>query len=598
MSLNKHWKYETGEDLVLNQLKGLVWSNPYIKLIPSEKVIFNPHSNSESKITLISGGGAGHEPLHAGYVGTNLLDAAVSGSIFASPSTKQILTAIKTKSNKEKGTIVIVKNYTGDVLHFGLAVERAKNEGYKIEIVLVGDDVAVGKEQNKMVGRRGLAGTAIIHKILGAAVQDENVSLKDIANLGHLINDNLVTLSASLDRTSVPGKSENEVTTIFNEKNEIELGLGIHNEPGTKIKPIPNIDELIKKMLIQLISSEDKDYHYVEFDPDDDYIVVINNIGGTSTFELNLITEHVLRNLPFKRKPKRVLISDFVTSFNSPGFSITLLNLTNINKANNLYNQEDIIKYLDEPTNAPGWKPKSYDSKLWEKSSENHIDSPMDHQELLTSNLRIDGEKFKKNLINALNNLLEYEPKITHYDTLVGDGDCGETLASGANSILKAFKENKEFQNNLNDPVASLSIITELIEDNMGGTSGGLYAIFLTSLVQYLNKSNQIDLNTISDSLYQALHEGLFKYTKARVGGRTLIDTLQPFIDTLHETKDLNKALEAAEKGCEKTKNLHASFGRSSYVNEEDFKVEGGIPDPGAVGVLALIKGFLKDYED
>ena len=591
MTLAKHWKYGKDEDIVVTQLRGLVASNPYVNLIPSEKVVFNPHSDTSKKITIISGGGAGHEPMHGGFVGENLLDAAVSGSVFASPSTKQIMAAIKTKSNKEKGTIIVIKNYTGDILHFGLVAERAKSEGYKVELVIVSDDVAVGREQNKMVGRRGLAGTAFIHKILGSAsATSPDVDLKSLSDLGHAINKNLVTLGASLDRTSVPGKLEEEIE--FTGNDEMELGLGIHNESGTKIKPIPNIDELIQKMYHQLLSPEDKDRHYVDFDfENDEYVLLINNIGGTSSFELYAIAEHALANLPLKRKPKRVYVSDFVTSFNSPGFSITLLNLSNLKKEDISFTDEDVLKFLDTPTNAPGWKPKIYDSEIWDLQNK-EIESPMKNETLTSSDLKIDGQKFESQLVNALKVLLDEEPKITRYDTVVGDGDCGQTLADGANSILKALKEEDDFKSNLNDPVYTLGKITEYVEDSMGGTSGGLYSIFLTALVKQLKQTKEISVQSVGDALYHALYDGLFKYTRARVGGRTLIDTLQPFVDALHKTGDLTKAVEAANKGCEETKNLHASFGRASYVNEEEFKAEGGIPDPGAVGVLALIKGF------
>lgn len=592
MTIAKHWKYNDNEDIVLTQLKGLIASNPFVELIVDEKVVFNPHSDTSKKITLISGGGAGHEPLHGGYVGENLLDAAVSGHIFASPSTKQIMAAIKKKSDKSKGTVIVVKNYTGDVLHFGLVAERAKSEGYKVELVAVSDDVAVGREQNKMVGRRGLAGTALVHKILGAASAEENSELKAVADLGHTVNENLVTLAASLDRTSVPGKAEQDIE--FNASDEVELGLGIHNEPGTKIKPIPKLDDLIKDMLHKLLSAEDKDRHYVDFDSNDEYALLVNNIGGTSSFELYAITEHILQNLPLKKKPKRILVSDFVTSFNSPGFSITLLNLSNIDKKKIAYSSKDVLRFLDTPTNAPGWKPKLYPSEDWDDQLERFVESPMKHQSLLTSDLKVDANSFEKQLRNGLENLLKEEPKITHYDTLVGDGDCGETLAAGANSILKALKENSLFKEHLSDPIATLSRITEFVEDSMGGTSGGIYSIYLTALVQYLKLADKVDSAAVANAFYKALHDGLFKYTKARVGGRTLVDTLQPFVDTYHETKDLSKAVESARKGCEETKNLEASFGRASYVDKKEFEAEGGIPDPGAVGLLALIQGFTK----
>jgi dihydroxyacetone kinase len=583
MTLAKHWKYNSNEDIVLTQLKGLVHSNPAVKLIPSEKVVFNPNSETSQKVALISGGGAGHEPLHGGFVGDNLLDAAVSGALFASPSTKQIMAAVKTVSDKESGTLIIVKNYTGDILHFGLVAEKAKSEGYNIEVLAVSDDVAVGREQNKMVGRRGLAGTALVHKILGSAAK--SCDLKKLYTFGQQVVANLVTIGASLDRTSVPGKT-GEVE--FCGENEAEVGLGIHNEPGKKIS-IPNIDDLVTD-LFQMLVGKDEDRHYVDFDLENDgYVLLVNNIGGTSSLELFVIAEHVISKLPFAKKPKRILVSDFVTSLNAPGFSITLLRLADFE-----FSTDEVLEFLDTETNAPGWKPKSFSSKQWETESE-YVESPMKEVTHVSSSLRIDGSTFEKKLVTALETLIEAEPKITHYDTVVGDGDCGETLAQGANAILTALKEDSEFKESLNDPVAALSRITEIVEDNMGGTSGGIYSIYLTALVQNLQKAQDVTVPTLAKAFYSALYDGLFKYTNARTGGRTLVDTLQPFCDELKKSGNLKLAVETAKNGCNATRDLQAKFGRASYVDEEEFKSEeGGIPDPGAVGLLALIEGFTK----
>lgn len=590
MTLAKHWKYNNKEDIVLSNLKGLCHTNPTLGLIESEKVVVNNCSDTSTKVCLISGGGAGHEPLHGGYVGDNLLDAAVSGSPFASPSTKQIMAAVRAKANKDKGTLIIVKNYTGDVLHFGLVVERAKSEGYKIEILPVSDDVAVGRKQNAMVGKRGLAGTALIHKILGGAAASNGEDLEAISKLGRAINESLVTLGASLDRTSVPGKASEELE--FTGPNEAELGLGIHNEPGTKMSPIPNIDDLIKDMYHKLLSPEDEDRHYVDFDlQNDESVLLVNNIGGTSSLELYAITEHVVANLPLAKRPKRILVSDFVTSLNAPGFSITLLNLSQVVKLAGSFDKEQILSFLDLETNAPGWKPQVYSSKQWDTPT-NYIESPMNEANNLSSNLKMDGSHFQTSLERAMQELIKCEPKITYYDTLVGDGDCGETLVLGANGILDALKTS-EFQDTLGDPIASLAKITDIVEDNMGGTSGGIYSIFLTALVHQLQQAEKISIESVATALNEALYSGLFKYTKARIGGRTLVDTLQPFVDTLYETKDVSKSMEAAKKGCNETKNLQAKFGRASYVDGKEFDVEGGIPDPGAVGVLAILQGFL-----
>lgn len=583
----KHWIYPKDQDLVLTALRGLVASNPTLSLIPSEKVVYNA-ATSGHKVAVISGGGAGHEPLHSGYVGDNLLDAAVSGAIFASPSTKQIMAAIKATADKEKGAVIVVKNYTGDVLHFGLVAERAKRDGYNVELVSVSDDVAVGRTQNAMVGRRGLAGTAIVHKVVGAA-SAAGGKLAEVAELGRSVNANLATMSASLDRTSVPGR---EGDSEFTGEGKAELGLGIHNEPGEKMD-IPNIESLVDILYKKLLDASDKERNYLDFDDNDNYVVLINNIGGTSSLELYAVAHYVLAKNPLKIKPLRVLVLDFVTSLNAPGFSVTLFNVTKA--ATSAYSSDKILSFLDTPTNAPGWKPKVYSAESWKSEQKDH-DLPEHHDQVPTSKIQIDGQKFSDALRNAMAVLIDQEPLITKYDTQVGDGDCGETLKFGAEAILNALDSDKSFQDHLDDPVATLSVITELVEDSMGGTSGGIYAIYLTSLVKNLQELPNTEIKSIAGAMKEALYDGLFKYTKARKGGRTLVDTLQPFVDKLVESGDLKLALDEAKKSCKETAKLQAKFGRASYVDELEFQGEGGVPDPGAVGLLAIIEGFLAKY--
>lgn len=583
----KHWIYPKDQDLVLSALRGLVASNPTLSLIPSEKVVYNA-ATAGQKVAVISGGGAGHEPLHSGYVGDNLLDAAVSGAIFASPSTNQIMAAVKATASKDQGAVIVVKNYTGDILHFGLVAERAKRDGYNVELVIVSDDVAVGRTQNAMVGRRGLAGTAIVHKVVGAAAAAGG-KLADVADLGRSVNSSLATMSASLDRTSVPGR---EGESEFTGPGMAELGLGIHNEPGEKME-IPGIEHLVDILYKKLLDASDKERNYLDFDENDEYVVLVNNIGGTSSLELYAVTHFVLERCPLKIKPLRVFVLDFVTSLNAPGFSVTLFNVTKAATAT--YSSEKILSFLDAPTNAPGWKPKIYSAERW-KSEQKDCDLPEHHEKIPTSDIKIDGQKFSDALRSAMAVLIEQEPLITKYDTQVGDGDCGETLKSGAEAILNALDSDKSFIANLDDPVATLSVITELVEDSMGGTSGGIYAIYLTSLVKNLQQLPNAEITSIANAMREALYEGLFKYTKARKGGRTLVDTLQPFVDTLVESGDLQLALEVAKKSCQETATLQAKFGRASYVNEAEFQSEGGVPDPGAVGLLAIIEGFLAKY--
>lgn len=590
----KHWNYKC--DLVTESLRALCHADPELRFIESEKVVISATENSD-KVTLISGGGSGHEPLHAGFVGSNLLDAAVAGHVFASPSVKQILSGIKAKPSN-KGTLIICKNYTGDILHFGLAAERAKAEGLSVELLAVQDDVSVGRTKNGFVGRRGLAGTALVHKICGSKAGLEKASLKDVYQTGEAVNANLVTVGASLDHCSMPTRNTSEEDEEFEgmKEDEIEIGMGIHNEPGTKkVSPIPLIDDLVEELLAYLLSTEDKERHYVDFDKQDEVVLLINNLGGTSKLELTAIESIVYGKLAelYSIKPVRVYIGDFTTSLNMPGFSITLLNAT---KAGG----KKILEYLDAPTTSLSWCSK-VNTKQWESRDEILVEAPAFHEDDSKSDVKVDPKRFEAILRSGIECLLKKEPKITLYDQVAGDGDCGETLAGGANAIIKAIEDGKL---DLSDGVKSFVQITDIVETEMGGTSGGLYSIFLSAIGKSLKHkedkegSYELSIDAMAPALHSAM-ESLFKYTRARAGGRTLIDALQPFVEELSKSKDLNKANKAANDGAEHTRKLEAKFGRASYVSSDEFKQfdkEGGLPDPGAIGLAALIDGFVKAY--
>lgn len=585
MVCTKHWKYPAEDDLVVAALRGVVAANPTLQLIAAEKVVFRPPNK---KVSVISGGGAGHEPLHAGFVGTNLLDAAVSGSVFASPSTKQIMAAVHA-TRSDCGTLIVVKNYTGDILHFALAAERAKRDGIDVELVVVSDDVAVGRTQNEMVGRRGLAGTAVMHKVVGAAAAAGH-SLQELATLGRSVNALMATMSASLTRASVPGRAPEGNPDI--DAHTAELGLGIHNEPGEVI-PLPDVEQLVDTLYLRLLDSADSERHYLDINPDDDYIVVVNNLGGTSSLELYALTHYVLARCPLKKRPLRVLVSDFVTSLNAHGFSVTLLNVTAL--AASVFSAQDVLKFLDVETDASGWKPNTYTPQAWAKLAP-EVDSEQRHLRMPSSAHRIDTRKFSDGLTFGCRRLIEQEPLITKYDTLVGDGDCGETLKRGAEGILDSLTNDNSFTRHLADPVAGLCAITEIVEDCMGGTSGGLYAIYLTALCKELQTASEMSTQAVAGAMHRALYDGLFKYTKARQGGRTLVDALQPFVDTLHKTGNLQQLVDSARDGSVGTAKLAAKFGRASYVSESILAADGGVPDPGAVGLVALLEGFAAGF--
>ncbi|KAG7725276.1 hypothetical protein KL933_004290 [Ogataea haglerorum] len=600
---SKHWNYK--HDLVHAHLKGLCHGNPDLQFIESERVVINKYSKPD-KVMILSGGGSGHEPLHAGFVGEGCLDVGVAGFVFASPSTKQILSGLKAKPS-HKGTLIVVKNYTGDILHFGLAAERAKAEGVPVELLIVQDDVSVGRTKNGMVGRRGLAGTALVHKIIGAkAARDSNrASLSEVYRLGEAVVANLVTIGASLDHCTIPGSrhhesgsdDEDEQKHLLGE-DEIEVGMGIHNEAGIKrVSPIPTIDSLVADLLKYLLDKSDKERNYVDFDASDEVVLMINNLGGTSNLELYAIQNTVVEQLAsgYKIRPARVYTGAYTTSLDGPGFSITLLNAT---KAGG----KEVFECLDYPTKVPGWN-SSYTTAEWAAKSESFvIDAPQASDASAASKVRFSGSTAKAVLESGCKKLLTKEPKITLYDTVAGDGDCGETLANGAHAILDLLAADEL---EVADAVRSLTQITDVVETAMGGTSGGLYSIFISALAKSLKDRElqqggyDVTPEILAASLKDAL-DSLYRYTRARAGDRTLIDALAPFVEQFAATKgDLNRANKACHEGAESTRKLKAKFGRASYVSEDEFKpfeAEGGLPDPGAIGLAALVDGFAEAY--
>jgi dihydroxyacetone kinase len=587
-------QFPVDHDIVLPSLKALVRTNPNLNIIEHEKVVYlRPSGN---KVTLLSGGGSGHEPTHAGFVGDGLLDAAVAGSVFASPSTKQIQAGLKAIENPN-GTLVIVKNYTGDVIHFGLAAERvrASSDGATggVEVVVVGDDVSVGRAKGGKVGRRGLAATVLVHKVSGAAAA-QGKDLSAVAKVAQAVANNAVTIAASLDHCNVPGRTfETNLT-----ENEIEIGMGIHNEPGVKkVSPIPTVPDLVKSLLPYLISKEDKDRTFVDFGASDEVVLLVNNLGGLSNLELGFIANVVLDQLEQEHgfKIVRVITGTFITAMNGAGFSITLLNASQASKAADA----DVVELVDAPANAPGWAPAQLTSTAKGIASSGQLNAVPPKQQAAAksanSGIKVDLEQFKSLLTSGLDEVKKQEPKITHYDTVAGDGDCGETLVAGANGVEEFFAKKSVSA----DAIDLLLDLAEIVEDSMGGTSGGLYSIFLNALAnsvkQHAGKASSLDVALFAVALPVAL-ESLYKYTRARPGDRTLIDALTPFVETLSKTKDFKAAVESANKGAESTRDLEANFGRASYVAKEEFEKEGGIPDPGAIGLAALLKGILAKY--
>lgn len=412
--------------LVEDALHSLTLVNPTVALDRQNKVVYRrPTDATPPQVSIVSGGGSGHEPSFAAMVGPGLLSAAVAGTIFASPSAEQIRVGIASRVDGDKGVLVVVMNYTGDVLNFGMAAEKARAAGTGVEMVVVGDDVGVGREKAGKVGRRGIAGTVLVLKIAGALAA-EGRPLGDVARVARLVAENIVSVGASLEHVHVPGRAAGAGDDGL-AAGEVEIGMGIHNEAGSAREKLA-LPELVGRMLSQLLDQKDTDRAFLNVNSNE-VVLLINNLGGVSALELGGITTEVVTQLEgsYNIKPVRILSGTYMTSLNGLGFSISLLNVVNTDIGG-----PSMIQLLDAPSEVTGWA-APIKKTTWEAKNGAVRDEVTDASRAAEpSGLVTDAAQVKKALTSALESVIVAEPEITQYDTVVGDGDCGIGLKRGA----------------------------------------------------------------------------------------------------------------------------------------------------------------------
>ena len=320
------------ENVENEMLSGIAKMHPeYVKRLEGLDVIVRK-DKKEGKVALISGGGSGHEPAHAGYVGYGMLDAAVAGPVFTSPTPDQIYEAIKAK-DAGKGTLLIIKNYTGDVMNFDMAAEMAAMEDIKVEQVIVNDDVAV-KDSLYTTGRRGVAGTVFVHKITGAAAE-EGRSLDEVKKVAEKVIANVRTMGVAISPCTVPaaGKPGFEIND-----DEMEVGIGIHGEPGTHKEKLTSADEITAHLLDCIL--KDLDFEGSEV------AVMINDSGATPLMELYIVGNKLSDILSQKGiKVYKSFVGHYMTSIEMAGFSISLLKL-----------DDELKALLDSKADTPAFK--------------------------------------------------------------------------------------------------------------------------------------------------------------------------------------------------------------------------------------------------
>ncbi|MCE2524038.1 MAG: dihydroxyacetone kinase subunit DhaK [Rhodobacteraceae bacterium] len=490
----------------------------------------------KSKVALVSGGGSGHEPCHAGFVGQGMLTAAVCGEVFASPSVDAVLAGILAVTGKA-GCLLIVKNYTGDRLNFGLAAERARAQGLKVSMVIVDDDVALPD----LPQARGVAGTLFVHKIAGA-LAEQGKDLDTVSEAAKRVVDGAVSIGMSLDTCTIPGSpKENRI-----EPGKAELGLGIHGEAGIEQVDFSTARDAMDMVIDRLSPT-------IGSEP---LAALLNNLGGSTPLEMAVLEQELLRSRIGGQIRWLIGPAPMMTSLDMQGFSVSLYPATMADEA--------ALLAPVEPWAWPGCQPVGDISVVALPDGLTPI------QPIPSSN-----DSMRSFVERCCRTLTDAEAKLNALDAKSGDGDTGSTLATASRALINALDRFP-----LADQTQMFRAIGLELGQTMGGSSGVLLAIFFTAAG---------DASASGKDTVGSLKAGLDRIQQvggAQSGDRTMIDALLPALDNLH--LGIEAAAKAARKGADDTAEItRARAGRASYLSEESLA---GHNDPGAEAVALLFE--------
>ena len=575
------------ETLVMEMCNGMVMAHPELELLKKYKVIKKKEMN-ENKVTLISGGGSGHEPAHAGLVGKGMLDAAVCGDVFASPSQIQVYQAIKETASK-KGTLLIIKNYSGDIMNFKNGAHLAKEDGIEVDYVKVDDDIAV-EDSLYTVGRRGVAGVILVHKIAGAAAE-AGMDLGAVKAVAEKAAANVRTIGLALTSCTVPASGSPTFTLA---EDEMEYGVGIHGEPGIKREKTMSADELANRMTNDLI----KDLGVKD---GEEIALLVNGFGGTPLQELYLFNNAVTRELAARNiKINRVFVGNYMTSIDMAGMSLTVMKL-----------DDELKTLLSKECNTPAFK---VDGPVESVEYVNVLEEAEEKEVSFEIETAEEHAVIKDNII-TLNNMIYLVDKMSdiiiknevpfcELDTHAGDGDFGMSVAKGFKQLKREWHSIVDQENvTIGSFLDGCSMI---IMEHCGGASGPIWGGAFRAASKAAGEKRELTVKEFAEMLQAAL-QGIQSIGErsfgrgAVVGDKTLVDALAPCVDSwlasASNEEDMKtafeKGAEAAVKGAEYTKEIVARMGRAGTVGERSL----GYPDAGAhaLGVIFTeIAGSLK----
>lgn len=575
------------ETLVREMCNGLVMAHPELDFNYKFKVISKKKTNPD-KVTLISGGGSGHEPAHAGFVGSGMLDAAVCGDVFASPSQIQVYQAIRNAAGS-KGTLLIIKNYSGDIMNFKNAAHLASEDGIEVDYVKVDDDIAV-EDSLYTVGRRGVAGTILVHKVAGAAAE-AGLSLPEVKEAAQHAIDNVRTLGFAFTSCTVPAKG---TPTFQIEDHEMEYGVGIHGEPGIRREELVSADELAERMVTSLL-----DNLHLNDQTEQEVAVLINGFGATPLQELYLLNNSVIRELTAKNKRVfKTFVGNYMTSIDMAGASVTIMKL-----------DDTLKKWLSAPCDTPTlavkgpFEPVNYTEVIREEKVAGEVSykNETDPATAVIQNDRLSLQNIVYLIDQMSEVIIENEVPFCELDAHAGDGDFGMSVAKGFKQLKVEWNEIiTHHQQNIGDFLDACSLI---IMEHCGGASGPIWGSGFRAASKYAQQKQELSVSEVA-SMMQAVVKGIQDTGErsfgrgAVVGDKTLIDALAPLADQWTKSAEQGdnlkqaavKAAEAAVQGAQKTSEIVARMGRAGTVGERSI----GYPDAGAYALGVIFTELAK----
>lgn len=552
--------------VVRDMLEGVVALSPATVLLADENVVIRSGLPDPEKrrVAVLSGGGSGHEPAHAGYVGAGMLTVAVAGDVFTSPSTDAVLAGIRAAAGPA-GALVIVKNYTGDRLNFGLAAELARAEGIPVEIVVVADDVAL-KDTVPDDRRRGIAGTVLVHKLAGAAAE-QGLSLQEVARVAREAAGNLSSMGISLGSCTLPAVGRPGF--VLGDA-EIEVGLGIHGEQGVRRMPIAPADELVK-LVLETIEADGR------LKSGDRVALLVNGLGSTPPLELAVVARSAVTRLEAKRVVvERAWAGTFLSALDMPGFSLSVMHV-----------DDAMLNLMDAPTDAGAWPRGGVVNR-------NRVLPSAGVKTSVTaqSSVTVAGERLRSAAERVAGALIAAEPKLTQLDSVTGDGDLGTSMVRGAEAILALPRQS------FADISGGLMEMANAMRKAIGGSSGPFYATGLMRASRHLAGIEKPTAQQMAEAFVAAVL-AVSELGGAKPGDRTMIDALHPAAATFRDKLAAGasaddawrSALAAGIAGAEATTSMKPRLGRASYLGERAM----GHPDAGAVAVSIWLEAIGND---